>query len=191
MKIITLSAKAEHGKDFTATLLKEKLESLGKKVLIIRYADYLKFIAHTYFLNDEQRSNLKSMWDKNEITRTVWQKLGTEKVRTKNPNFWVQIVSMFIKVFENDYDYFLIPDTRFPNEVQYLKEQGFKTIALYIERLYFENKLTQEQRLHPSETALNNYKFDYYIKVATGIENVQNEVNKFVTYLNGGINEKV
>jgi len=179
-KIITLSAKAEHGKDLTATILKDKLEYLGKKVLIIHYADYLKYICKQYF-----------GWDgnKDEKGRTILQQIGTEKVRTRNLNFWVELIEMFIDVFDDDFDYFLIPDTRFPNEINYLKDFGWDVISLHIERIGFENHLTPEQRLHLSEIALDNFTFDYYLKSLSGEGYLQMEVNKFVEYLNGGNNE--
>ena len=47
-KIILISGKAENGKTTTAELLKSKLESLGNKVIITRYAYYLKDLAARY-----------------------------------------------------------------------------------------------------------------------------------------------
>lgn len=177
MKIITISAKAQHGKDLTASILKEKLEQQSKKVLIVHYADYLKFICKEYF-----------GWNgvKDEKGRSLLQKIGTDKIRKIDPDFHVSIVAKLINVFANDFDYFLIPDTRFVNEIEYLKNNKFNVISLRIERLNFENNLTSEQKLHPSETALDNYKFDYYIKVESGREILEAEVDKFIKFLNGG-----
>ena len=45
MKVITISGKAQNGKDTTAGLLKAALEADGYKVLITHYADLLKYIA--------------------------------------------------------------------------------------------------------------------------------------------------
>jgi len=172
--IIPISGKAESGKDLTATLLKIELQKQGKRVLIINYANYLKFICQKYFgWNGE----------KDIQGRELLQKTGTEKVRAKNNNFWVDAVIEFVKVFEGDFDYILIPDTRFIQEIDRWFEEGFEVITLRIERLNHENKLTPEQRLHTSETALDNYNFDYYIKCETKEEKEQ-EVIKFIEYLN-------
>ena len=172
--IITMSGKAEHGKDFTAIILKEKLEAKGKKVLTIHYADLLKYIAKQYL-----------DWDgsKDEKGRTLLQWLGTEKVRSYNTNYWVNFVMGIAEIFLDEYDYFLIPDTRFPNEIELWKDYGWDMCALHIERLNYENHLTPNQRLHRSETALDGFKFDYYIKTETGIDNYTKEVNKFIEYL--------
>lgn len=175
-KIITISGHAENGKDLTATILKEKLEYEGYKVCIIHMADYLKYLARQFFNWDGQK-DLKG--------RTLLQKLGTEKVRAINPTYWVDTVFEFIKVFNSDFQYFLIPDCRFKNEINTFKQNGFDTIALHIERLNYENSLTPEQRQHPSETALDNYKFDYYIKSISGTEFLEKEVDKFIRYLKG------
>ena len=44
MKVILVSAKAQHGKDTVANIMKDQLEGMNKKVLICHYADLLKFI---------------------------------------------------------------------------------------------------------------------------------------------------
>lgn len=174
MKIVCISGKAEHGKDLTATIIKEKLESKGSKVLIIRYADLLKYIAKQYF-----------GWDgnKDEKGRTLLQYLGTEIVRTRKPEYWVNFVKEFIKLFEDEWEYILIPDSRFPNEMDCWKIDGWDITALRVIRLGYENHLTPEQRQHPSEIALDDYNFDYYLKSEDGIGNLSKEVDKFLKYL--------
>ena len=74
MKIITISGKAQHGKDTTAEMLKKKLEELQYKVLIIHYADYVKYVCRQYF-----------NWDgnKDEKGRTILQQVGTNLARAR------------------------------------------------------------------------------------------------------------
>jgi hypothetical protein len=172
--IISLSGKAEHGKDLTASILKEKLESKGYEVLIIHYADLVKYLAKQYFGWDGQ---------KDQKGRTLLQWLGTDVVRKKKPNYWVDFVKGFVELFKDKYDYVLIPDCRFPNEVELWKQDGWDITALHIERLDYENHLTPDQRNHPSETALDNYKFDYYIKTVSGTEFLEKEVDKFIEFI--------
>lgn len=59
--------------------------------------------------------------------------------------------------------YVLIPDCRFPNEIDYLKEAGLDTVNLRVVRKNFKSPLTPEQQVHPSETALDDVEPDYYI----------------------------
>lgn len=172
MRVILFSGKAAHGKDLSATILKEKFEFAGKKALILHYADYLKFIAKQYFGWDGQ---------KDERGRTLLQWLGTDKIRATFPNFWVDAVVSLIKIFKSDYDLFLIADVRFPDEIQTMKE-NFDTLSVHVTRLNFNNSLTEAQKKHPSETALNGYQFDWEVVSETGKENLARELDKFIEH---------
>ena len=57
MKVITISGKAQNGKDTTAGLLKAALEADGYKVLITHYADLLKYICKQFFGWDGQKDD--------------------------------------------------------------------------------------------------------------------------------------
>lgn len=169
-KVITISGKARHGKDTTAEIIKEELELKGAKVAIIHYADYLKFVGKQYF-----------GWNgiKDIAGRTLLQWLGTDKIRNKDNDFWVRTVHLLMRVLEDDYDYFIIPDTRFPNEMEFLKTEGWKVVTMLIKRKNFSNGLTESQLNHPSETALDNYCFDYYME-ASDIGDIEDNVRYFL-----------
>jgi hypothetical protein len=178
MIILTFSGKAESGKDTAASIFKRKIwEKYNKKSLIIHNADYLKFICKEYFGWDGKK-DLKG--------RTLLQQLGTEIVRIqkKCPNFWVDTISYFMSVFEDDYDYFLIPDTRYENEISVLQDDfNFNVLTLHIERPFHENSLTSEQKNHPSENALNDYHFNYEIINLEGLENLEKEVDVLISWM--------
>lgn len=170
-KIISISGKAKHGKTSTSEILKRLLEKDGQRVCIINYADLLKFYAKTYF-----------SWDglKNNSGRTLLQLLGTERVRIHRPDYWVDHVINFAKLFSNDFDYFIISDTRFPNELNKWGEEGINIIKLWVTRLDYDNGLSEEQKNHLSETSLDDYRdnhgFDYYITSKSGLDNLEFEV---------------
>jgi hypothetical protein len=174
LKIFTLSGKAEHGKDFFAKILQEKLEQSSKKVAILHYADWLKTVCKIYF-----------GWNgiKDDTGRSILQKVGTDLARKNYPNVWVDTIILLIKAVFINYDYILIPDTRFEGEVNRLKEEGFDTTSLKVVRLNYENSLSPEQRLHPSETALDNFHFDYILESESGRENVEGTINTFLEYI--------
>lgn len=154
MRVVCISGKAQHGKDTTAGMIKNELESRGKKVLVTHYADLLKYICRSFFgWNGE----------KDEAGRQLLQYVGTDVVRKQRPDFWVDFISSVLKLFPGHWDYVLIPDCRFPNEIDAMKKQGFDVIGLRIKRLGFKSPLTEEQQNHPSETALDNYPMDYKI----------------------------
>ena len=172
MVVITISGKAESGKDFVAKILKNKLEDLHNKVLIVHYADYLKYVASQYF-----------GWNgvKDDAGRTILQKVGTDIVRKRNPELWVDVATMLIKVLAPDYDFVLIPDTRFPNEIVKMQKE-FGSLSLEIQRLGWINSLSDEQKAHPSETALDGWDFDYTIKSMSGERFVSQEVDRFISW---------
>ena len=174
MKIINISGKAQHGKDTTAIILKEQLETKNKKVLIAHYADLLKYEAKQFF-----------NWDgnKDERGRQLLQYMGTDVIRAKNPNYWVGFIKEFIEMFQDDWDYVIISDCRFINECEAWKIDGWPNVAVRVIRDNFVSNLTEEQLNHPSETALDDYEFDYYIDNSGDMECLYKEVNKFIEWL--------
>ena len=153
MKIVCISGKAENGKTTTAKIVKTILAEKGYRSLITNYAGILKFICTNYF-----------GWDgnKDEEGRALLQRVGTDIVRKQDPDFWVNFMKSVLKLFNNEWDYVLIDDVRFLNEIEGLKDE-FDVVTLRINRPGYENSLTEEQRKHPSETTLDSYKFDYTI----------------------------
>jgi hypothetical protein len=172
LTIVPINGKAQHGKDTMATHLSFELVKLGKRVLIVRFADYLKFIAKEYFgWNGE----------KDDDGRTLLQWLGTDKVRAKNPDFWVDTLARFVGMFEEDFDFFLIPDARFPNEADDWELRSLKfgngqwqAVTVKVVRPNFDNGLTEALKSHSSETSMDNFEFDYVFESDTMTELSEN-----------------
>ena len=164
-KVVCISGKAQNGKDTSAALMKELLEKDGAKVLIAHYGDLVKYVCKTFF-----------DWDgnKDEKGRTILQHVGTDIVRARRPNFWVDFILDILNLFDGEWDYVLIPDCRFDNEIKSMKDDGFDTVSLRVVRDGFDNGLTPEQQAHPSETALDNFPFDYVIHNVASIEYLRN-----------------
>lgn len=174
-QIFLIGGKAQHGKDSTAQFLKEKL---SEKTLILHNADFLKMIASKYL-----------DWDgsKDKKSRGLLQWLGTDRTRLElnKPLFWVKKVCDSIEIVQDKYSFFCVPDVRFENEIYYPKARfpGFVT-SIKIIRTNFDNSLTEKQKLHPSETSLDNFKFDYIIKSESGLDYLEKEVDKFLIQYN-------
>jgi hypothetical protein len=169
MKVICISAKAQHGKDTSALILKEIYEARGKKVLITHFADLLKYICKQYF-----------DWDgnKDEKGRTLLQYIGTDVV---GPAYWAEFIVSILKMFEYEWDYVIIPDCRYPIEVATM-ESAFDTSILRIERPDFDNGLTDIQKNHPSEVAMDNYPFFNAVIYNKGsLDELKTELLNFVT----------
>lgn len=123
-------------------------------MLIIHYADLLKFMCTSLF-----------GWDgkKDERGRELLQRVGTDVIRAQRPDFWVDFIIEELKLFAGQWDYVLIPDARFPNEIDRLKEAGFDVTHLRIEREVMCSTLTAEQKKHSSETALDDVQPDHVV----------------------------
>lgn len=171
MKVILISGKAQNGKDTTASILNQTLVDNGDRVLITHYADLLKYICTNYF-----------GWDgkKDDKGRQMLQYVGTDVIRKQNPTLWVDFVAMMLKYFKENWDYVIIPDCRFPNEITRMIEAGFDTIHLRVHRPNFESPLTQEQQNHPSETALDDFGADVYIENDSTLTDLKYKIRKWV-----------
>lgn len=150
--IITISGSAQHGKDTFANFAKDYLESVGKKAIVFHYADFLKFICKQYF-------NWNGL--KDEAGRTLLQHVGTEMFRTNCATCWIDMARAFVSGLGDSVDYVLIPDARFPNEISCWNDK--RCVCIHTNRPNFDNGLTEEQKNHSSETALNHWLFDYEI----------------------------
>lgn len=155
MRIIAISGHAQNGKDTAANMLydiirddyiKENNET-ADRVLVTHYADLVKYVCKTFFA-----------WDglKDARGRTLLQYVGTDVVRSEEPEFWVNFIIKMLKFFGKHWDWVIIPDTRFPNEIQALRDNGFDVVHMRIERPGHDSGLTEEQKKHPSETALDD-----------------------------------
>ena len=177
MKVCCISAKARHGKDTAAAMLAEYLESKGQRVLITHFADLLKYMCKTFFgWNGE----------KDTAGRTLLQYVGTDVIGAKRPDYWVRFIVDFLRLFENEWDYVIIPDCRYPIEITTMKN-NFETVLLRVERPNFDNGLTDEQKKHPSETAMDSYCYDALLyndsNLAAFKDNVEYFADNFLLFL--------
>lgn len=171
MKVILISGKARNGKDTVADMLRERLTDDKHRVLVTHYADLLKYICRNYF-----------GWDgtKDENGRRMLQYVGTDVIRKQNPSLWVDFVATMLKYFHENWDYVIIPDCRFPNEITKMCDSGFDVVHLRVERENFDNSLTDEQKNHPSETALDNVIPDFYIRNNGTLEDLRVSITKWI-----------
>ena len=173
--VVTISASAQHGKDTFASFLKNELEAKGKKTLIIHYADVLKFVAKQWYGWDGQ---------KDDKGRTLLQYLGTDLFRKNRPDCWVTIVKELILGMGDTIDMVLIPDCRFPNEIVTLQcPELNKVYSVKVFRPDFDNGLSEAQKNHVSETALNNWKFDYTVINSGSLEDFRGKAEELAEVL--------
>jgi dephospho-CoA kinase len=72
-------------------------------------------------------------------------------------DIWASAVEK--EILEKNNMNLFICDLRFPNEAEMLKQHGFILV-----RITRKNRIIDRDPNHPSETSLNNYKFDHVIE---------------------------
>lgn len=173
MKTVLISGKAGHGKDTAAQLMKEELEAKGKKVLIIKFGDPVKWLAREYY-------GYTGIKDTKE--RNLLQYIGTEMMRRYDKFYWGRFISEFIAA-NKDFDVALIPDWRFYSEETAILQDNEVCHTLRIERPNFINpNMTEEQLKHISETELDDYSFDYIIYNIGTLDELRQNVKLALDY---------
>lgn len=154
-KIYILTGKAGSGKNVAASIIKEYYEQNNVKAIELAYASYLK----------EYIKKITN-WDGNEQTkpRELLQQLGVELIKNNiKKNLLIERITDDIKVYSYFFDVIIITDARFEEEIEEIKKISDKVTVINIEGK--ENNLTEQQKKHITETALNDYnKYDYKIE---------------------------
>jgi hypothetical protein len=122
--------------------------------------------------------------------RTFLQKLGTEAMREGlHTNVWVNALfadykplkvrsadSFDLETYDGKYPKWIITDMRFPNEMEAVKARKGITIRVVRNQIKTGNLVLE----HPSETALDNAKFDYEIINDGTIEDLIEKVKEIL-----------
>ena len=170
MKVIMLSGKSSSGKDAVANALENKLKKLNQRVLIIHFADLVKYYAIQYY---------KWNGEKDEVGRNLLQTIGTGMMRNYDPDYWALIVAKFVDAAKNDFDFTLIPDWRFINEYEGVANYNANVITIRVNRYnedgspYISPNMSEEQLTHVSENQLDNYSFNYIIENRSNLEELE------------------
>jgi hypothetical protein len=167
MEIILFSGKAESGKTLAAKITKERLEAKGYKVVKLSYGDYVKQTAKMLFEWDGQ---------KDEAGRALLQWWGIDFVRDIEPDFWVDTIIRLCDVIRNMYNFVIIDDARYENEIDRWMDYDYCATAVRVERPSHENILSSVQREHISETSLDNYPFNVRL-IANDSAELEKQVN--------------
>ena len=166
-KIYILSGKSGSGKDTVASMIHELL--LGKKVISLAYASYLKMYAKEVL-----------GWDGNEPKpREFLQQLGVELIKNKiDDKMLINRIIEDIKVYNYFYDVIIITDARFPEEIEEVKSNFSNVTVIHLSDR--ENKLTNEEKKHATETSLDGYNNYDYVISEDNLDNLRVKVKEIV-----------
>jgi hypothetical protein len=176
MIVFGLSGKAGSGKD---TLAENLIKNHG--FFRLSFGDGLKEHCRTVHIWDGQ---------KDEAGRRLLQTEGTDKHRASYPNVWIDIlVNKMRMLLADGYDRFVITDVRFENEWE-LVHSGIKNLewgkdatTKNIRIIGRKMEMSEEAMNHPSETALDDFDFDFYVENTGTIEELDEKTNKIIENL--------
>lgn len=153
-QILLLSGKAGAGKSFLAEALRnEYKEKYNKRAACLAFADTLKMVARNVY-----------GWDgeKDREGRFLLQHLGTDVAQRNYKYCWVDALKAIMYGLTSEFDVFIITDARFPHEIDWLKStivgDYWDIIAIRVDG---PTILSGDASNHLSETALDDYGFDY------------------------------
>lgn len=177
--IILIAGKAGSGKTILSNIFKEQYEKLNKKVIISPYTKHLK-----NYIEEITKKKI----DENNKPRDLLQQISSKiiKKELKKVNFFIDRQIEDIQIYSYFADIILIPDVRFPKEIEIIKEKFNNVVSIKVNRIDYISILTKEQLQDETEIALDNYNnFDFEITNAKNT-NLKIEVNKIIGKINKG-----
>lgn len=175
-KIIIISGKARAGKNTTADFIKDYCDDNNLKSINLAYGDYIKEYAKKI-----------SSWDGSDETkpRSLLQELGTDIIRVNfGDEFFINKMIDDIKVYSHYFDVITISDARFPKEIDLIKSNFNDAISVNVIRPNFDNGLSDKEKAHASEIALDNYNnYDYNLLNEADLKSLESKVSKIMEVL--------
>lgn len=151
MKLFLITGKAGSGKNEVANIIKEELPNS----VITSFSKYIKLFAleMTDWNGDDQAK-----------PREFLQNMGDE-LRAIDENFLTSRIYEDINIYKKYYDNLIISDVRLINEINYFKnKKDLEVITIRINCNNCKRNLTDNEKLHHTETELDNYQeYDYTI----------------------------
>jgi hypothetical protein len=156
IQVIGLSGKAGTGKDW---IFENYLRPAGYHRWAL--ADHFKIWAVGRGLATYQ----EVFHTKPPHVRKALQQIGTEEGRlVYGESVWLDTTWAWMHHLAAMWgiDKFCVTDARFPNEVEYIQSHGGKVLRINAPIRAAQSDLTEEAKLHISETALDNYSLDKF-----------------------------
>lgn len=182
MTLIGIGHQKQVGKDTVAEMLKEYYTAKGKYCYIYHFADALRKECALRLGISVTTIELNK-----QLFRPFLQWYGTEytKVFLGQPNYWTNELDFML---QNDNiptsSIIIVPDTRFLNEVQWIRNQG--GVLIKVSRLNnVENRVPDQ---HQSETELLNAGqwYDYNMLNSGTLEDLKEQVETLAECLKLG-----
>lgn len=164
--LIGLSGKKQAGKDTFCRLMQE---TYPVPVIRVALGDFLKEEVFKYVL-EPHGIDIEALHDgRKENFRLILQGWGTDfKRKLVDDNYWIDCLDNHLRQANYPENALVvITDVRFPNEYDYIKNNGGLVFRVNRPPKGIFNKIKKLLRIgqdkHVSETSLDKHKFDYMI----------------------------
>ena len=166
MLLLAFGNKARHGKDTAGEAVVEHF-NFQRGILKRHYGTNIARPAAKLFkFADALYREARELHGMTEKDAPLLQRVGTER-RTENPNYWIDRVFEQIDAFNPEVA--VLTDLRYVNEALAVKARGGFTVNVSrLDSLGFPYVATDRDPNHSSETALDSYRFDFFIKANSG-----------------------
>ena len=167
MKVYVIGGKAKCGKSTLGELIREELKEYGYKPCVMQITEPLYAFAENYF-----------EWNRmtDEKPREFLQKVGTDIIKEKlgKKTFLLDRAFEDIDILKEFFDVFIITDARFPEEIEYFKDRYDDVCPIKLIRKDFDDNLTEEEKNHITETAMDGYEDFSYILENEDLDSLKN-----------------
>lgn len=156
--IILIAGRAKSGKSLLAKYFYQQYHNQNKKVIMSPYTKYLK-----HYIEEITNETI----DENNKPRDLLQQISSKIIKKElgKLTFFIDRQIEDIEIYSYFADVILVPDVRFPNEIQTIKAKFPNVISIGITRKNYISTLTKEQQEDITETALDNYhEYDFEIE---------------------------
>ena len=173
MKIYVIAGRAKCGKTTFGNYLREELKTYGYKPCVMQITNPLYSYAANYF-----------DWDPNsdEKPREFLQKMGCDIIKEKlgKKTFLLDRLNEYMEILQEFFDTFIITDARFPEEIEYFRSKYEDICPIKLIRKDFDDNLTDEERNHITETAMEGYEDFSYILENEDLDSLKNTAHFIV-----------
>lgn len=152
MIVVLIGGKKRHGKDTHAKSLQSKLKAQGKKVTLEHFATPIKSILI-------ESGIVTGLEENKALERPLFQIFGNDVMKKWFGNtVWADSMKhVLARLEEEGYDAVIIPDFRYPCEVEVLRRSWVVRTFRVI-----RPNLPEDPDTHSSENSLDDFTFDEY-----------------------------
>lgn len=169
-KIFIIAGKARQGKDTICEYIRDYYKD--NKVL---------HLPNNYYMRDYAKRITN--WDGSDETkpRDLLIELADYARKNIDEHFYINRTIEDIQILSKYYDIIIIPDARFPYEIELPKEKFDNVVSIHVERPNYNSELSNANKQHATEISLDNYnKYDYKIINDGSLEDLRIKVNNML-----------